>query len=514
MLAAGVPAAELWRLESRALRAQVVHGEGQHDAEVAALADEPPHSASSATTASAAEAVATHTSRLGASSIRHVIEGAVRRVLGSDVPGDEPLMVAGLDSLGAVELRNALQEDVGIELPSTLMFDYPSVDAIVSYFLACAAPHSNPSPTQSSAVPQVDMQVVSSVLPALVVPSSPYAVYRRRLFFLGFRQLANFDSQKTISVLDPSRDVFESCLAVTDPRKLYHLSQEWFSETPNVYNSLQHVSLLVGAAYVDVALMNAVLIYQLNRHCLLRTAKMFRTSCGLCGLLIMLKEDNNTTLYVVIRGLQGSLASTLSELVGSFFDEWSTFLAKHAEQSVRVVLIGHSIGAAVASLIYNFISQSFPLWKICLFTFASMPFASLRDLESLRHSSSLHLWVSVANEGQSDGLFKDELLDQEMCSVNGDKMFSWNSCRKFASTLDFAHFDDVHEPMPSPRTKHGPRIFVINTANYVSDAFLLTLRKIYDDGDCEEEASISFRKIVQWSAHCIFTCKPGIIVIM
>ena len=39
-------------------------------------------------------------------------------------------MAAGLDSLGAVELRNALEGALGISLPGTLVFDYPSAGAI------------------------------------------------------------------------------------------------------------------------------------------------------------------------------------------------------------------------------------------------------------------------------------------------------------------------------------------------------------------------------------------------
>ena len=42
-------------------------------------------------------------------------------------------MEEGLDSLSAVELGNALQDTVGIPMPATLVFDYPSATAIVTY---------------------------------------------------------------------------------------------------------------------------------------------------------------------------------------------------------------------------------------------------------------------------------------------------------------------------------------------------------------------------------------------
>ncbi|KAK3233921.1 hypothetical protein CYMTET_55810 [Cymbomonas tetramitiformis] len=62
-----------------------------------------------------------------------MVAEAVAGVTGSSIGEEEPLMDAGLDSLGAVELRNALSKNVGMELPGTLVFDYPSVGAMAGY---------------------------------------------------------------------------------------------------------------------------------------------------------------------------------------------------------------------------------------------------------------------------------------------------------------------------------------------------------------------------------------------
>ena len=42
-------------------------------------------------------------------------------------------MAAGLDSLGAVELKSAIEKVMGLDLPATFVFNYPTVDSMVQY---------------------------------------------------------------------------------------------------------------------------------------------------------------------------------------------------------------------------------------------------------------------------------------------------------------------------------------------------------------------------------------------
>jgi acyl carrier protein len=69
--------------------------------------------------------------------LQDMIQGEAARALGlpptEQIDAYQPLTELGLDSLMAVQLRNALSSLVDRPLPATLLFNCPSVDQLVSY---------------------------------------------------------------------------------------------------------------------------------------------------------------------------------------------------------------------------------------------------------------------------------------------------------------------------------------------------------------------------------------------
>ena len=73
----------------------------------------------------------------GCSVSLEVVLAMAQRTAGGTIDADAPLMEAGVDSLGAVELRNQLQHAVGegVVLSSTLMFDHPTARQVAMHLL-------------------------------------------------------------------------------------------------------------------------------------------------------------------------------------------------------------------------------------------------------------------------------------------------------------------------------------------------------------------------------------------
>ena len=90
---------------------------------------------------------ATMSSHVSREAVQSQVQEAVVAVLGAAVGLEDPLMAAGLDSLGAVELRNALEQSAGVELPSTLVFDYPTVAALTGFLAGKLAPAHSEAPS-------------------------------------------------------------------------------------------------------------------------------------------------------------------------------------------------------------------------------------------------------------------------------------------------------------------------------------------------------------------------------
>lgn len=96
------------------------------------------------------------------------IHELVARVLGlrdrERVDAREGLMSRGMDSLMAVELRNRLASSFGQAMPSTLLFDYPTVEALVGYVEHTVfAGDTVAEPTAEAPAPDEDLDAIKNL---------------------------------------------------------------------------------------------------------------------------------------------------------------------------------------------------------------------------------------------------------------------------------------------------------------------------------------------------------------
>ncbi|MBP2679105.1 MAG: hypothetical protein H6Q82_2170, partial [Deltaproteobacteria bacterium] len=98
------------------------------------------------------------------------VRGEAAKVLGirkpESLPADQGFFEMGLDSLMAVDLRSRLEAGIGLPLPSTLIFKYPTVGALVNFLAQQASetippgrgePASIVNPDTSKELPQERM---------------------------------------------------------------------------------------------------------------------------------------------------------------------------------------------------------------------------------------------------------------------------------------------------------------------------------------------------------------------
>ena len=91
----------------------------------------------------------------------------VMKVLGlnpdAQIDLDQSLLSGGMDSLASVELRNHLQASLGIQLPSTWVYDYPTVERMADFYSRGWSPtdttleRSQPVHTSEAPIPKLDV---------------------------------------------------------------------------------------------------------------------------------------------------------------------------------------------------------------------------------------------------------------------------------------------------------------------------------------------------------------------
>lgn len=83
--------------------------------------------------AGTAAGAASGAASLSTAAVLERVAAAATTVLGERIGDDDPLMSAGLDSLGSVEFANVLRREFQVRIPATLVFDHPTLKAVAAY---------------------------------------------------------------------------------------------------------------------------------------------------------------------------------------------------------------------------------------------------------------------------------------------------------------------------------------------------------------------------------------------
>jgi acyl carrier protein len=82
---------------------------------------------------------------------------------GETILEDQPLNELGLDSLMALELRKALGQGLGLELPATLLFSYPTIEALTAHLAGVLGLDDEDGPPPPELVVDEDLVAVQAM---------------------------------------------------------------------------------------------------------------------------------------------------------------------------------------------------------------------------------------------------------------------------------------------------------------------------------------------------------------
>ena len=97
--------------------------------------------------------------------LRTFIRATIARVLGvrnpESIDPDKGFFEMGLDSLMSIDLKTRLEIGVGHSLPSTLVFNYPSISALAEYLGKDMLGHEHETESRSESTPDRAPEVVA-----------------------------------------------------------------------------------------------------------------------------------------------------------------------------------------------------------------------------------------------------------------------------------------------------------------------------------------------------------------